>query len=217
MIIKRLIYFVALLSAMVACNRIEDNSILSAPSDLKAVQIGLESIRLTWTNDSKSYDGVIVERASQEGGWEFSEIGRAPEGNLYFDDNRHSGEAFYQYRLTTYRRDKTGASAYVTYRYSKLPAPTDFKGELTDEGYVLTWTDNCAGEDGYVVLRGRDDEVLAEWKVLGREVSLPPSHSQSGRTDRVILGSSIRPMVNSFERVRSSSCTPASCGTPTLP
>lgn len=170
MIIKRLIYFVALLSAMVACNRIEDNSILYAPSDLKAEQIGLESIRLTWTNDSKSYDGVIVERASQEGGWEFSEIGRAPEGNLYFDDNRHSGEAFYQYRLTTYRRDKTSASAYVTYRYSKLPAPADFKGELTDEGYVLTWTDNCAGEDGYVVLRGRDDEVLAEWKVLGADV-----------------------------------------------
>ena len=159
----------ACIAMFAACNRMEDNSVLSAPSDLKAEQTGLECIRLSWANESKSYDGVIIERASQEGGWDFSEIGRASEGVLYFDDNQHKGEAFYQYRLTTYRRDKTSGSAYVTYRYSKLPAPTEFNGELTDKGYVLTWKDNCSGEDGYVVLKGLGDETPVEWKVLGAD------------------------------------------------
>ena len=169
MIIRKLIYIAACIAMFAACNRMEDNSVLSTPSDLKAEQTGLECIRLSWANESKSYDGVIIERASQEGGWNFSEIGRASEGVLYFDDNQHKGEAFYQYRLTTYRRDKTSGSAYVTYRYSKLPAPTEFNGELTDKGYVLTWKDNCSGEDGYVVLKGLGDETPVEWKVIGAD------------------------------------------------
>ena len=170
MTVRKLTNFAALILVLVACNRMEDNSMLSAPSDVKVEQIGLESIRLTWTNASTSYDGVIIERASQEGGWEFSEIGRVQEGVLAYDDNKHQGEAFYQYRLTTYRNDKTSTDVYVTYRYSRLPAPTEFNGELTDNGYVLTWKDNCAGEEGYVVLKGRDGDPLVEWKVLGADV-----------------------------------------------
>lgn len=170
MLIRKLISVAALVFMLVSCNKMDDKVSLQTPVDAKAEQIGLENIRLTWVNSSKSYDGVIIERASQEGGWVFNEIGRVPEGVFRYDDNAHDGDAFYQYRLTTYLRDRTSSSVYVTFRYSRLPAPTEFKGELTKDGYVMTWKDNCQGEDGYVVMKGLEGESLAEWKVLGADV-----------------------------------------------
>ena len=169
MIIRKLVCIAALVSMLAACNKVDDNVSLAAPADVKAEQVGLESIRLTWTNASKSYDGVIIERASQAGGWEFHEIGRVPKGVFSYDDNAHDGDAFYQYRLASYRRDKTSLDVYVTFRYSMLPAPTELKGELTNDGYVMTWKDNCQGEEGYVVMKGLEGEPLAEWKVLGAD------------------------------------------------
>ena len=167
MMVRKLAHIASLLLLLAACNRDNDKFYLSAPADVKAEQTGLGNIRLTWTNASVSYDGVVIERASQAGGWEFSELARVPKGVLVYDDNKHDGDAFYQYRLATYRRDKASTDTYVTFRYSRLPAPTDFKGEMTDEGYVLTWKDNCNGEDGYVIRKGFNGDPLEEWKVLG--------------------------------------------------
>ncbi len=167
MMVRKLTYIASLLLLIVACNRDDDRFYLAVPADVKAEQTGLDNIRLTWTNASVSYDGVIIERASQAGGWEFTELGRVPHGVLVYDDNKHDGDAFYQYRLSTYRRDKVSTDAYVTFRYSRLPGPTDLKGEMTDEGYVLTWKDNCHGEDGYVIRKGFNGGPLQEWKVLG--------------------------------------------------
>ena len=164
---RKLIYIASLLLMIASCNRADDKFYLAAPADVKAEQTGVGSIRLTWTNASFSYDGVIIERASQAGGWEFSELARVSENVFVYDDTKHVGDAYYQYRLTTYRRDKFSNDAYVTFRYSRLPAPTDLHGEMTDEGYVLTWKDNCHGEDGYKVRKSLNGDPFEDWKVLG--------------------------------------------------
>lgn len=170
MILRKLTYIASFVLVLAACNKMDDKTPLSTPADIKLEQTHLESLRLTWTNASTSYDGVVIERASQAGGWEFSEIGRVPEGVLVYDDTQHKGDAYYQYRLYTYRKDQTSENAYVTFRYSRIPAPTQLKGELIDDRYVLTWKDNCIGEDGYVVMRGYNGEPLKEWKVLEENV-----------------------------------------------
>ena len=180
MIIKKLAYAVLLVLLAVACRK-DDKVLLSAPDEIKVEQTGLENLRLTWTNASTSYDGVVIERASQAGGWEFSEIGRVPKGVFVYDDTQHNGDAYYQYRLATFRKDDTSENAYITFRYSRIPAATELKGELTDDGYVLTWKDNCIGEDGYIVLKGRDGEATAEWKVLGE-------NAQSVTDDDIVSG-----------------------------
>lgn len=158
---------VSLALAFVACNPIEEKPTLAAPSDVTVEQTGLETVRLTWNNASTSYDGVILERANQTEGSGYAEIARPGNGVLIYNDKNHNGDAVYQYRLTTYQGSQTSESTVVTFQYSKLPAPTEFAAELTDSGLVLTWKDNCTGEEGYIVRRKVNDGAFADWKALG--------------------------------------------------
>ena len=158
--------FVSLVLVLAACNPIENREMLSAPSDIKVEQTGLSTIRLTWNNASAEYDGVIIERAAEETGLEFVEIARPGYGVLIYNDKNHDGNATYHYRLRTCLGSDQSEYAEVTYAYSRLPMPTDAKCEMTSDGLVLTWTDNCTGEEGYLVRRKVGKSSFVDWKLL---------------------------------------------------
>ena len=82
--------FASLALLLMACNPLGDKVTLNAPSDVNVEQTGLETVRLTWTNTSTAYDGVIIERASQKGGLQFAEIARTGAGILIYNDKNHS-------------------------------------------------------------------------------------------------------------------------------
>lgn len=150
-----------------ACSPIEKEDVLVAPSDVEVEQTGLSEVRLIWTNASTSYDGVIIDRASLESGPEYKEIARPGYGVLVYKDKSHENETTYRYRLTTYRGDERSESVEVEFAYSRLPMPTEAKYEKTDAGLVLTWKDNCTGEDGYIIRRKVGQGAFADWKALG--------------------------------------------------
>lgn len=161
---------VSLALAFAACNPIEKKPTLAAPSDVKVEQTGLTTVRLTWNNTSTSYEGVVLERANQNADDSFATLAILGNGVLIYNDKSHDGDAVYQYRLTTYLGDNTSESTVVTFQYSKLPAPTELTAELKSEGLVLTWKDNCIGEEGYLVRRKVNDGAFADWKALGANV-----------------------------------------------
>lgn len=164
--LKNIISVVSMVLIMIGCNPLGDKVVLNAPENIKIERTDLETVCLTWTNTSTSYDGVVVERSDMSTGYNYVELGRAGTGVLIYNDRNHKADAVYSYRLTTYRGTQISESAVVNYRYSKLPAPSEFKYELTDEGLVLTWKDNCVGEDGYVVRRMTDGIAFSDWKTL---------------------------------------------------
>ena len=161
---------VSLALIFAACNPLEDKVSLVAPSDVKVEQTGLATVRLTWNNTSTSYDGVIIERATQSGGMQFSEIARPGNGILIYNDKNHNGDDNYQYRLTTYKGEQYSEPAVVNFTYSRLPAPSEFKAEKTDDGLVLTWKDNSTGEEGYIVRKKVNDGNFTDWKILAANV-----------------------------------------------
>lgn len=158
--------FASLALILAACNPIEEKVVLSAPSDVKVEQTGLETVRLTWTNASSSYDGVIIERAVQDDAQQFTEIARPAKGVLIYNDKDHDGDAVYQYRLTTWLGTQTSEPVVVTFEYSRLPKPTELKCEATSAGLVISWKDNCTGEEGYIVRKKVGSGSFADWKVL---------------------------------------------------
>lgn len=158
--------FASLALILAACNPIEEKVVLSAPSDVKVEQTGLETVRLTWTNASSSYDGVIIERAVQDDAQQFTEIARPAKGVLIYNDKDHDGDAVYQYRLTTWLGTQTSEPVVVTFEYSRLPKPTEIKCEATADGLVISWKDNCTGEEGYIVRRKVGSGSFADWKAL---------------------------------------------------
>lgn len=158
--------FASLVILMAACNPIEQKDVLSAPSDVKVEQTGLETVRLTWTNSSTSYDGVIIERASQASGLQFAELTRTGKGVLIYNDKNHDGDASYRYRLTTYLGSDMSEPVVVDFLYSRLPAPSEIACEMTSGGLVITWKDNCTGEEGYLVRKKEGAGSFVDWKVL---------------------------------------------------
>ena len=176
--------FASLALILAACNPIEEKVVLSAPSDVKVEQTGLETVRLTWTNASSSYDGVIIERAVQDDAQQFTEIARPAKGVLIYNDKDHDGDAVYQYRLTTWLGTQTSEPVVVTFEYSRLPKPTEIKCEATADGLVISWKDNCTGEEGYIVRKKVGSGSFADWKALpANATSVTDPEAVSGSYD----------------------------------
>lgn len=151
---------------MSGCSKLGDEVVLNAPSDIKMDRTSIENVGITWNNTSTSYEGVIIERADQAMGSVFKEIARVAAGVLVYNDSDHPRDAVYQYRFTTFNGSDKSESVTMYYRYTKLPPPTEFKYEHTDDGLLLTWVDNCIGEDGYVVRKMDDGISFSDWKIL---------------------------------------------------
>ena len=182
--IKMSTFIASLAFIFAACSPIEKEDVLVAPSDVKVEQTGLSEVRLTWTNASSSYDGVIIDRASLENGPEYKEIARPGYGVLIYKDKNHAGESTYKYRLTTFRGDKRSESVEIEFAYSRLPMPTELKCEATADGLVISWKDNCTGEEGYIVRKKVGSGSFADWKALpANATSVTDPEAVSGSYD----------------------------------
>lgn len=155
-----------------SCSSIENpQQPLTAPQDLTVQQVGLTSVRLTWTVSTSVYDGAYVERKISGRDKEYSRIADIQKDVLLYQDRGLSSDGEYCYRVAIYCGSEVSDYAEAVYAYHKLPVPTDLTAELTDAGLVLSWTDNCIGEDGYIVRKKTGSGAFADWRVLGANVS----------------------------------------------
>ena len=99
--LKNIISVVSMVLIMIGCNPLGDKVVLNAPENIKIERTDLETVCLTWTNTSTSYDGVVVERSDMSTGYNYVELGRAGTGVLIYNDRNHKADAVYSYRLTT--------------------------------------------------------------------------------------------------------------------
>jgi hypothetical protein len=69
---KKTFLLLILLALFYGCSKEEDavtgpDTTLKAPTDLKAARIGLTVVRLTWTDNTETEEGFIIERKAGEG------------------------------------------------------------------------------------------------------------------------------------------------------
>ena len=158
--------FCAALCILTACNNKDKREPLTAPENFTAQQVDLTSAVLAWEISAKSLDGFVIERMLVDVDQEFGKIATLPSGELTYKDNSLPKEGVYRYRLYAYRGSEISPYAEAAFRYSKLPMPTKLAYEKTEAGFVLTWSDNCIGEDGYLVCKKFGDGELLDWKTL---------------------------------------------------
>lgn len=169
--LKDVLGFVLVVMALAGCNRLDDSVVLNAPEDIRIERTSIDGLTITWNNTSTSYDGVMIERAEPASGVEFRELARVVSGVHVYTDSDDLHDGAYQYRLTTYRSSQMSAPATAKYHFTKLPAPTEFKCVLVDEGLLLTWKDNCIGEEGYVVRKMDDGISFSDWKTMAADAT----------------------------------------------
>ena len=125
----------------------------AAPSGLTATGLSQTSLRLDWTDNATSEDGVKVERGPAGGA--FTPLATVPgvNGTTYTDASvPASGE--YQYRVHAY--NTRGSSTFSG--AALVPAkPGSISNMVVDNGEIdLNWTDSSVIETGYKVERSLD-------------------------------------------------------------
>ncbi|MBQ8838799.1 MAG: phosphodiester glycosidase family protein [Bacteroidales bacterium] len=161
----RLLIIAALMVASCTSETAAGDELLP-PSDIAFERKGLDVVRLTWANSGTAGDGVVIERAFEDELPDYKEITRTSAGAIIYQDKTLSADGTYHYRLATFKGTSLSAYAETSFDYEKLPAPTDASCELTSSGIVLSWEDNCVGEEGYIVRRRQGNGSYADWKTL---------------------------------------------------
>ena len=146
------IFFILTLAVLAACTKPDDGSqsvSLSAPSGLVLEQVNTSTVKLSWTAPQGSYEGVIVERASEDR--TYTELGKVAKGVTGYSDRKLTASGTYWYRLTSYSGSARSESVEASIVFSKVPAPTGLQARISGSNIILTWEDNCNGESEYLI------------------------------------------------------------------
>jgi fibronectin type 3 domain-containing protein len=122
----------------------------SAPSEADARPVASSWIAITWSDNSTNEDVFRVER-STDGGASWAAAGDTLAGELTWIDVGRTSEQQVCYRVMAVNAQ--GGSPPSNVDCATPPAaPTNFTATRVNGGVELTWTDNSAVEEGYLVM-----------------------------------------------------------------
>ncbi len=153
----------------------------TAPENVKIVDYGASSVMITWTNGPSSGAGIVIERSDDA--VKYRAVATLAKDETSFIDRKLTAGKEYHYRLYSFSGSNRSKYAEAVHTFSAvLAAPTSFKAEPGPDGLVLTWVDNCEGEDGYVLSKKEGEDVKNDWKFLEADaVTFTDAGARTGR------------------------------------
>ncbi|WP_176329808.1 Calx-beta domain-containing protein [Thioflexithrix psekupsensis] len=131
----------------------------TAPSDLTVTAQTVNSLTLSWTDNSSDETGFVIERETSTAGV-FSEVTTVSTGVVTATDTGLTCNTPYKYRVKAVRGAvSSDYSDVVTGTTSTCPTtvpanPTDLtSSDITANSVKLTWKDNSSDETGFVIER----------------------------------------------------------------
>lgn len=134
---------------------------INKPTNLIAVSIELQGIRLQWKDESNYEDGYIIEKDAGSGYSEFATV--SPNVESFFDQISGTPEnpLHFAYRIKTYNSETQSDWVSVTAVYSGLGSPTNLKIiSKSAANFVIEWQDNSIIETGYSIERMKDGSAF---------------------------------------------------------
>ena len=142
-----------------------------APTGFIAEFIDIETIHLTWIDNSNYESGFKIERSVDDG--VFNEFAVVDSNTTEFLDNDLNYGSLYKYRIKGFT--EFHESNYNNSNIIKVivPSPNNLTTEVIGDGNIkLSWLDNCDFESGYRIERsdnGTNFIVIAE---IGADISV---------------------------------------------
>lgn len=134
---------------------------LNAVSNLKAVSVGKNQVKLTWSKVVEA-DGYLIYRQVGKGKYAY----RSMTSNLSFADTTASDTEYNFYWVFPYYNQDSkmvpGAAPKYVFAKGVLPAVTGLKAQTTGKSIKLTWN-KVSGAEGYLIYR---QEGNGEFKYL---------------------------------------------------
>jgi len=125
---------------------------LAQPSGLKATAVSTTQINLSWTDNSATETGFMVQRRTGNGGW-VSLVTTGPNVTTY-QSTGLTRETTYSYRIFATNAVKTSDASNEASAKTLLQAPGGLTATLVSLSEIrLNWVDNSATETGFIIQR----------------------------------------------------------------
>jgi len=144
-----------LITLMLSCSDVTSPELGDVPANLDLTFISSNHVKITWLYSNITGDTISFHIARKVGLEDWDETFDYVDGDTYeyIDDTIDtSTNSVYAYKIRFYNLSSATYSNYseVVAYFSELTIPTELV--ITHESQttlILTWTDNCIGEDGY--------------------------------------------------------------------
>ena len=121
-----------------------------APSNLSYTFIDINSIKLTWTDNSNSEEGFRIEIKINNNIW--TQLVELPANITEYTHNNVVVPAIIEYRIYAYWGENISYAPESVTIDTSFPAPSNLSYTIIDLNSIeLTWNDNSNGEDGFKI------------------------------------------------------------------
>ena len=127
-----------------------DNTI-PAPSNLSYSKLDINSVRVSWTDNSSGEEGFVIDR-SVNGTWTNSYATAGSNATQWTDDSAVIN-ANLVYRVKAYYTTNYSNTVETGIINNTFPAPANLTAQINGMQITLNWTDNSAGETGFIIDR----------------------------------------------------------------
>jgi formylglycine-generating enzyme required for sulfatase activity len=134
------------------------NNPFPPPSNLVLNQMDLNTMRLDWSDNSIGEEGFKIDKRDQLGNWNYDIVTVGADVTTWTDTPTDVYDTL-AYRVKAYRVYATSNFTEATMNDIAFPPPTDLL--VTRESLSrlkFDWTDNSAGEDGFVIDKKIDSD-----------------------------------------------------------
>ncbi|MBI2039306.1 MAG: fibronectin type III domain-containing protein [Candidatus Niyogibacteria bacterium] len=144
--------------------------LLSAPSNLDAINVSGSQNNLSWVDNSSNEDGFKIERSlnNQEG--PFSEIASTITDVVSYNDADLTADQTYYYRVRAFNVGGNSDYSNIDHAITATVAPnapSDLTVITASSTATLNWVDNSTNEEGFKVERSTNNLNFAEIATKG--------------------------------------------------
>lgn len=161
LVLMILVLTVVIVLFIISCDEKTTESATSiAPSNFEILVTNPSTILLYWTDQSNNEEGFKIDRKRGDNEWVVEYL-TLTENTTSVNDTI-SSSIDYSYRLYSYIGDEN--SSYLSQHLTiDFPPPTNLElTQLSLTSVLITWTDNCENENGYIIDRKLNDN---DWEL----------------------------------------------------
>ncbi len=134
------------------------------PTDLSITQIGQDSLKIQWTDNTVGEEGYRIDKRINNGSW-IQKYKLLPANTMIFNDKISELYQSIDYKVYSFVGDELSLPEQGQFIPS-FPAPTEIKlSQISQNMVQIEWQDNSQGEDGFAIERKIG---MSDWTEIGR-------------------------------------------------
>ena len=134
------------------------------PTDLSITQIGQDSLKIQWTDNTVGEEGYRIDKRINNGNW-IEKYKLLPPNSMIFEDKISELYQSIDYKIYSFVGDELSLPQQGQY-IPAFPAPTNITlSQISQNMIQIHWQDNSQGEDGFAIERKIG---MSQWSEIGR-------------------------------------------------